>query len=232
MLKRVLAGTAVAAVSLMSAATAAQAQTATPAPHATSAPHATIVKLHRAYLAHLGRTKAAKIAGIVYARGKKPKGARPRTSCSEPNCPLTYNGGPVQHSPHLYLLLWGPNWSTDSSQAASAAYLESFYAGLGVEPKDSWSTITSLYGDGSGYPTFTGSVYEGAFQDTSTPPGGVDQSQLAAEADAFASAQGVTDLNNAQIVVATQSGTCPQGFYSPSCDGGTGNYCAWHSNSN
>jgi hypothetical protein len=231
MLKRVLAGTAVAAVSLMLAATAAQAQTVASAP-GTSAPHATVVDLHHAYLAHLGHTKPAKIAGIVYARGKKPKGTRPNTSCSEPNCPLTYNGGPVQHSPHLYLLLWGPHWSTDSSQAASAAYMESFYAGLGVQPKDSWSTITSLYGDSSGYPTFTGSVYEGAFQDASTPPTGVGQSQLAAEADAFAGAEGITDLNNAQIVVATQSGTCPQGFYSPSCAGGTGDYCAWHSNSN
>ena len=72
----------------------------------------------------------------------------------------------------------------------------------------------------------------GAFQDTSTPPFGVNQGQLAAEADAFASAHGVTDTTNSQIVVATQSGTCPQGFYSPSCSGGSGNYCAWHSNSN
>jgi ricin-type beta-trefoil lectin protein len=232
MLKRVLAGTAVAAVSLMSAATAAQAQAITPAPPATPAPHATVINLHHAYLAHLGHTKAAKITGIMYARNKEPKAAKVTAACSEPNCPLVYNGGSVQHSPHVYLLLWGPNWSSDPSQAGSAAYLESFYAGLGVEPQDSWSTITSQYGDGSGFPTFTGSVYEGAFQDTSTPPSGVDQSQLGAEADAFASTQGITDLADAQIVVATQSGTCPQGFYSPNCDGGSGDYCAWHSNSN
>ena len=230
MLKRVLAGTAVAAMSLMSAATSAQAQ-ATTAPPGTPASHAAEVDLHHAYVAHLGHTKAAKLA-IMYARGHKSKSAKPATSCSEPNCPLTYNGGAVQHSPHVYLLLWGPHWSTDSSQAASAAYMENFYAGLGVQPQDSWSTINSLYGDSGGYPTFTGSVYKGAFQDASTPPSGVDQGQLAAEADAFASVEGITDLANAQIVVATQSGTCPDGFYSPSCAGGTGNYCAWHSNSN
>ena len=232
MLKRALAGTAVAAVTLMSAATAAQAQAVSPAQAAKPLPHTAVINLHHAYLAHLGHTKAAKIAGVMYARGRKPKGAKPAAGCSEPNCPLTYNGGSVQHSPHLYLLLWGPHWSSDSSQAASAAYMESFYAGLGTEPKDSWSTITSLYGDSSGYPTFTGSVYQGAFQDTSTPPAGVGQSQPAAEADAFASSDGITDLANAQIVVATQSGTCPQGFYSPNCNGGSGNYCAWHSNSN
>jgi hypothetical protein len=107
MLKRV-AGTAVAAASLMAAATPAQARITTTAP-GRPAPHVTMAGLHHAYQAHLGHTKAAKIAGIVYARGKKPNGARPGASCSEPNCPLTYNGGPVQHSPHLYLLLCGPH---------------------------------------------------------------------------------------------------------------------------
>jgi hypothetical protein len=195
MLKRVLAGTAVGVVSLVSAATAAQAQAVNPAPPAT--PPATVINLHHAYLAHLGHTKAGKIAGIMYPRGKRPKGAKTTASCSEPNCPLVYNEGSVQHSPHVYLLLWGPNWSSDPLQAASASYLESFFAGLGVQPKDSWSTINSLYGDSSGYPTFTGSVYQGAFQDTSTPPTGVDQSQLGAEADAFAATNGITDLANA-----------------------------------
>jgi len=33
-------------------------------------------------------------------------------------------------------------------------------------------------------------------------------------------------------VVATQSGTCPQGFYSPGTCGTTSGYCAWHSSSN
>jgi Ricin-type beta-trefoil lectin domain len=233
MLKRVLAGAAVAAVSLMPAATAAQASAAqaSTAQAARPAPHAAVVSLHRTYLAHLGHTKPAKIGGIMYARGRAPKAARTGAACSEPNCPLIYHGGAVQRSPHVYLLLWGPHWSSDPSQAASASYLESFYAGLGVQPKDSWSTINSLYGEGSGFPTFAGSVYEGAFQDTSTPPTGLGQGQLAAEADAFASARGITDLTDAQIVVATQSGTCPNGFFSPGCAGGTGNYCAWHSNS-
>jgi hypothetical protein len=191
-----------------------------------------VINLHRAYEARLGHTKHGRIAGITYARGKQPKAGRRVNGCTEPDCPLVYNGGLVQHSPHVYLLLWGPNWASDPSQAASASYLESFYSGLGVQPQDDWSTTTSQYGDGTGFPTFSGSVYMGAWSDTSTPPTGVDQSQLAAEADAFASNEGITDLNDAQIIVATQSGTCPQGFYAPSCSGGSGNYCAWHSNSN
>ena len=82
MLKRVLAGTAVAAVSLMSATTAAQAQAVSPAQAAKPLPHAAVINLHHAYLAHLGHTKAAKIAGVMYARGKKPNGAKPAAGCS------------------------------------------------------------------------------------------------------------------------------------------------------
>jgi hypothetical protein len=210
----------------------AQAQAHTNAPPRPAGHQIKVINLHRAFAARLGHTKPGKISGIVYARGKHVRAVQKRRACSEPNCALIYNGGSVQHSPHVYLLLWGPAWSTSPGEEASASYLESFYSGLGAQPDDNWSTTTSQYGDGSGFPAFTGSVYEGAFQDTSTPPSGVDQSGLAAEADAFATSQGVTDLGDAQIVVATQSGTCPQGFYAPGCAGGTGNYCAWHSSSN
>jgi hypothetical protein len=165
-------------------------------------------------------------------RNKQPKPAVPNSACAEPSCPLVYNGGSVQHSPHVYLLLWGPNWSADPSQSTTASYLENFYAGLGLLPQDSWSDTTDQYSDGSGHPSFSASVYKGVWQDTSTPPTGVDQAQLGAEADAFSASQGITDLTNSQIVVATQSGTCPQGFYAPSCNGSTGDYCAWHSSSN
>jgi serine protease len=230
MLRRITAGAAaaaaVAAVGLLGAATAAQAETATPTPHVT------VVNLHQAYLRALHHVQRRKISGVIYARGHQPKAAQKATAgCTEPNCPLAYNGGPVQHNPHVYLLLWGPNWTTDASQQAAATYLANFYAGLGVAPPDSWSTITTQYSDSTGSPSFTGPAFVGEFNDASTPPTGVTQPQLAAEADAFASARGITDLTDAQIVVATQSGTCPQGFYSPKC-GTTSGYCAWHSSSN
>jgi serine protease len=233
MLKRIaVAASAIAVVGLLGTGAAAQAQTAGPSSAARTAPHATVVHLRQAYQRALGHVRKGKISGIVYPLGRQPRPAARLANCTEPNCPLTYAGGPVQHSPHVYLLLWGPNWSADPNQAASAAYLENFYAGLGVQPQDGWSTITTQYGDSTGFPAFTGSVYEGAFHDTTTPPAGVTQAQLAAEADAFASTDGITDLNDAQIVVATQSGTCPQGFYSPGTCGTTSGYCAWHSSSN
>jgi serine protease len=190
-----------------------------------------VINLRAAYEARLGHTKPGPISGIVYGRGKQPKAAGTGNSCSEPDCVVSYNGGSVQHNPHVYLLLWGPNWTTDPGQEQSASYLMSFYQGLGVQPQDDWSTTTSQYSDGTGHPTFGGSVYAGTWYDTNPPPFGVDQSQLAAEADAFAAKYGITDLPDAQIVIATQSGTCPAGFQAP-CNGGSGYYCGWHSNSN
>ena len=202
------------------------------APRSPAGHNVTVINLSVPQGAALAHVKLGKIGGPVYARSKQPKPSPTSGSCAEPACPLVYNGGQVQHSPHIYLLFWGPNWFTDSGQAASASYLQSFYAGLGVQPQDNWSTTMTQYGDGSGSPSFNGSVYEGAWQDTSTPPTDTTQAQLAAEADAFTSTEGITNRTDAQIIVATQSGICPAYFYAPTCNGGTGPYCAWHSSSN
>jgi hypothetical protein len=153
------------------------------APGSPNGHQVTVINLQAAYQAQMAHPhKPGKIAGVVPGVHKQPRKSSPAASCVEPDhCPLLYQGGLVQHSPHVYLLLWGPNWSTDSSQAATASHLESFYAGLGTQPQDSWSDTTDQYTDGTGHPSFSGSVYKGAWQDTSTPPTGVDQSQLAAD---------------------------------------------------
>ena len=201
-------------------------------------PGVRVVNLHRAYEAQLRHVRPGKIAGIIYARGKQPTaphGEPAVASCTEPACPVLYNNGPVQLTPHIYLLLWGPNWSTEPGHMASATYLENFYKGLGarqIAPKDSWSTILSQYGDSSGSPIFTQSVWAGMLVDSSTPPTGATQAQIAAEADASVSMFGITDLGDAQIVVATQSGTCPAGFNAPNVCATAGNNCGWHSSSN
>jgi len=202
------------------------------APHRLPWPH--VVRLRAAYLRELGHVRSSRIAGITRPVGYRPAapahraGRAPAAPCTEPNCRLTYHGGAVQQHPRVYLLLWGPKWQTDQAEQNSAAYLRSFYSGLGVEPQDTWSAITSQYPDRAGFPAFGRSVYVGAFNDTSTPPAGTTQAQFAAEAAAFAKKHGLkTGLTEDQIVVATQSGTCPNGF-AAGCPGGS-NYCAWHS---
>jgi Ricin-type beta-trefoil lectin domain/Putative Ig domain len=230
MLKRIFAVAAAAAISLLgvTAATTAQAQ---PAGHL---PGVRVFNLHRAYEARLGHVRPGKLLGIAHPIGVTHQGvANAAAACTEPACPMTWQGGDVQHTPHVYLLLWGPNWQSDPNQVASATYLEDFFSGLGNnQADDTWSTITAPYADSTGVPGFSGLVYEGVFNDTSTPPLHASNAQIGAEADTFATNQNITDLNDAQIVVATQSGTCPKGFAGTGCPTSTNPYCAYHSFSN
>ena len=184
------------------------------------------------------------IAGVVPPRGAQAHGARARgaqaqgsirsaqaaTTCAEPNCDVAYGGGPVQHSPHVYLVLWGPNWSSSSP---AFQYLAAFYSGLGVTTDDNWSTITSEYTDGSGAPAFGTPVLAGVVQDTSTPPNPVTEDDLASEAAGAASYFDITDLADAQVVIASQSGTCFNDGFAGSCgvpvpSTDANAYCAWH----
>jgi serine protease len=238
MIKRIVIGAVAAALCVTCGAGAAQAQAAAPpAPH-TGLAGVPQVNLHRAFEAQLPHVKLGKIAGIVYPRGHTPRPAahaKAHAACTEPNCPVTWNLGPVQHTPQVYLIFWGPNWQTDPNQEASANYLISFFKGLGQQPDDSWSAVTSQYNDPQGFPAETGSVYMGAWNDTSAPPTGVSQSGLASEANtwgSFLSSHGFTIGNNSQIIIATQSGTCPQGYSASICPTSSSPYCAYHSFSN
>jgi hypothetical protein len=236
MLKRIFVVAAAASLGALGATAAVQAQAQPHARLAGQPQGVRVINLHRAFEARLGHTKVGKISGIAYARGQRPQAAAgAAAACTEPACPVTWQGGPVQHTPHVYLLFWGPHWQSDPNQAASATYLENFFSGLGNgQADDTWSTITSQYADGTGAPSFSGLVYEGATFDTSTPPSDTSLFQIGAEADTFAQNQNITDLSDAQIIVATQSGTCPQGFQGTGCTGGTLPRvdCGYHGSSN
>lgn len=150
-------------------------------------------------------------------------------SCTEPNCDLPYNGGAVQHTPHVYILFWGPTWQTNTGEEAVAVYLEHFFTGLG-QSDDTWSAITSQYGDTTGYPAFGTSDLVSYGYDTSAPPATVQDADLAAEAATGAHQFGITDVADAQVIVAAQSGTCfADGFAGSSCQPVPPQYCGWHS---
>jgi hypothetical protein len=191
-----------------------------------------VVSLHAAFERALATTTAGTPSGVVPPRGTSPaRAARPAAaaSCTEPNCDLSYGGGPVQVTPHVYLLEWGPWWKTSAADAAST-YLKEFYEGLGVAPDDTWSTTTSQYGDGTGSPSFSGSVLESVTIDTSSPPTSVTPDDLAAEAISLATTAKISDLTDAQIVVASQTGTCFSDGFAGSCGtpNSKGDYCGWH----
>jgi hypothetical protein len=223
-----IATVAATCLSLVFGQLAAQAAPSTHVGPAGSSPvQITTVDLHSRYSTLVrGESSHLHRVAITYARGHHGTAtAQAPATCSEPECPLVWGDGDVQTAPKLYLLLWGPDWSSTGSDTQ---YLDHFLSGLGVEPTDTWSTTLEQYSGSNGSPGFARDMLQGVYQDTSTPPSGATQSQLQAEADAFYSNQGLTGTVNDQIIVATQSGTCPAGFYAPSCAGGTGSYCAYH----
>lgn len=245
----IAAGVAVGAFSVAAAVLAtgsAALGSAAPAPTGTAATQPPVpihrVSLHTAYeralpLAHHGPIEDK--THPVPSKGTQPlkPAAKAGAACAEPNCNLSYGGGPVQHNPKVYLLLWGPAWSPTG---ADSQYLNSFYSGLGASG-DNWSTITSQYTDSTGHPTFSGSVFQGVYQDTTTPTGtgpsgSIDPNDLNAEADAFVKSQNLSNLGDVQVVIASQSGACFDdgwGGQPATCayQPGTGGYCGWHTNS-
>jgi Ricin-type beta-trefoil lectin domain/Putative Ig domain len=183
--------------------------------------------LHAEFEALRGHVTTGPRAGIVPPLGTHV--AAVAATCKEPNCDLQYNGGAVQHSPHVYVDFWGPGWGNDQAQQAVLSYLLKFYKGLGATG-DTWSLITSQYPDNSGHPVFGKSVFAEYGTDASAPPSEVTPDDLAAEAAAAASAFGIKDIGDAQVIVAAQSGTCfSDGFAGSSCTPVMASYCAWHS---
>jgi hypothetical protein len=187
------------------------------------------------------------MAGILMARGSGRAGlaaaakasgrvaAAPAASCTEPNCNMGYHGGPVQHSPRVYLVFWGPQWNSTTNSAAQSAkkLVTSFYRGLGAAGDD-WSRTMSQYNDKTGHPVFGKSLLAGTRVDGSRPPSSVTMVNLGNEAARAVSQFKIKDVKNSEIVILAQSGTCfhPTGGLTfagncgkPQAQG----YCAWHS---
>ena len=206
---------ALAAAAVAALTGAAPALAASPAP--ASVPHAhtgsqahlrwTLVRLH----GHEIRVRPHGRFGIVPQRGHR---RLPQASGN-----LLYNGGPVAHSPTVYLDFWGSQWNSDPNGVAQ--YMQDFFTGLGGSG-DNWSTITSQYPDSSGQgPGFGGSVLGGTWFDSSAPaPASASQSDIAAEAVTAAQYFGVSG-DDVDIFVLSPSGAQPDGF--PNAG-----WCAWH----
>ena len=148
----------------------------------------------------------------------------------------------MQHSPAVYLLLWGPQWTATSGTAPTAYNrLYAFLHGLG-QSADTWSTVTSQYGDGSGSPAFGAPVLAkgDVFQDPSVPPNPVTPDDLALEAQEVAASAGISDLAHSQVMVAVQPGACYSAatgangsaipVFAGNCGkAATSGSCGWHS---
>jgi Ricin-type beta-trefoil lectin domain/Putative Ig domain len=189
-----------------------------------------------------GTVATGTVSGLIPARGtslKKNAAASAGTShaaaavtcTTEPDCNLPYGGGPVQHTPHVYLVFWGPKWGT-STYTADKTYVTNFFTGLG-QPSDYWSTTVEQYSDKTGHPTFGKSVLVSTYWDDHTPEKSVNDTNLGTEAAAAISWLHISDTNNADVVIAAQQGTCFAAIGGATFAGSCGTpqtsgYCAFH----
>jgi hypothetical protein len=130
----------------------------------------------------------------------------------------------------VYIVFWGPQWSSDPS--GEAALMQSFFNHVGGS---SWNASVTQYCEGVASGTYfcngagtaatnpTG-VLAGTWYDSSSLPKRISQSALASEASKAASHFGSPDRTTVQYVVATPTGHSMNGF-------GT-QWCAWHSSTN
>ncbi|HEX4703558.1 MAG TPA: hypothetical protein VH352_15630 [Pseudonocardiaceae bacterium] len=146
--------------------------------------------------------------------------------------------GVVSPKPKVYLVFWGSQWSHDPAAAAPA--LQKFFQGL-FGAKDTWGTILDQYCEGVAKGTTncgsngihvthpTASILGGAWFDNGTAaPTNATAAQIASEATRAATHFGNTTQTpnlNAQYVIASASGTHPDGFPNSG-------FCAYHNFTN
>lgn len=159
--------------------------------------------------------------------------------------------GVTSGKPKVYLIVYGSQWGTASTDAngnmtlsndavGAVPYLQKMFKGLGTN-NELWSGVMTQYCDGPlvakgattcpanaphvGYPT--GGAFAGIWYDNSVAsPSNATGLQLAQEAIKAAAHFGnTTPASNryAQYVILSPSGTHPDGFNTPS-----GSFCAWH----
>jgi hypothetical protein len=167
---------------------------------------------------------------------------------------LTYGGGidgigVTSGTPKIYLVFWGTQWGTQSTNsqgnltfsndsAGAAPYLQNLFKGIGTG-NELWSGVMTQYCDGSGvsagatscpsgaahvgYPT--GGPLAGVWYDNSSAePNAASGHQLAQEAVNAAGHFGNTTAASnrfAQYDILSAKGTNPDNYR-------TGGFCAWH----
>ena len=169
---------------------------------------------------------------------------------------LSFNGGidgvgVTSAAPRVYLVFWGTQWGTSSTDAngnlrlsgdpkSAAPYIQGWIKGLGTN-NEAWSGVMTQYCDGPlvangatscpvgaphvGYPS--GGALAGVWYDNSAAaPSHATGFQIASEAVKAAGHFGnTTSASNryAQYIIVSPTNTHPDGFNTSG-----GNFCAWH----
>ena len=127
---------------------------------------------------------------------------------------LVWNGGPVQVTPKIYIVYWGPKWNTSDPEYKT---LNGFMSAIGG---GGWINIDTQYYGSNGTITNPPGQLAGTWIDPSSVPRRPGSSAVGAEAQKAAQHFGYGGVN-ANYIVAIQSGNDPRGFST--------SWCAWHS---
>jgi hypothetical protein len=179
-------------------------------------------------MATVGTASAAPANAAAHAMGTRYNRIHQSSTSN-----MTYQGGPVETTPVVYIDYWGSQWASGfstggytSSQAQT--YINDFFGNVGGS---SWDNINSQYCEGVPVGTVncgssgthitnsTGQL-KGTWTDATTLPSRITQSAIAAEAVNLMNHFGGYNPN-ATYFVFTPSGHSMRGF-------GT-QWCAWHS---
>ncbi len=180
-----------------------------------------------------GGTAGAAAGGTEVLHGAHIMGVRGnKASHASTSGQLYYHGGTggvgvETGGDKVYIVFWGPQWSSDPS--GEAALMQSFFNHVGGS---SWNASVTQYCEGVASGTYfcngagtaatnPAGVLAGTWYDSSSLPKRISQSALASEASKAASHFGSPDRTTVQYVVATPTGHSMNGF-------GT-QWCAWHS---
>jgi len=131
-----------------------------------------------------------------------------------PAVPLLYEGGRgVQHAPHVFVILWGANW-TATPGSAVATQLLAMYRGL---ESSAWQGVLSQYFDATGRVSSTVAVT--AYTDTAVAaPSSVSDAKLRAEvAHAIATQHWSRSFDDQFAVIPAPGSTYQSGFDTGFC---------------
>lgn len=130
--------------------------------------------------------------------------------------PMLSGGGPIQHTPAVYIVFWG--WH-GADPAGEAPYLQNFFNGVGGT---GWANIQTQYNGSNGYVANpTGQLKGVWWDDSSTPANPTPDASLGDEAVRAAAHFGYNP--DADYFIATPRGSGTTGFA-----GKGGSYCAYH----
>jgi hypothetical protein len=133
-------------------------------------------------------------------------GCYPNSQGQFGTCPKLVKGsGSVQAFPLLYVMFWGPDWSSNKTLAAQVGVVSHFFQLL---PGSDWTQNLGHYGVKS-------LSFGGAYVDASAPPAlsGHPDSVMVPEIEKQAAAHNWTMNSGTQVIVFTQPGTTTEGSY-------------------